>query len=97
MSVGYGECINIHSYFDLHTSGPSIEHVDVPALARRGIRLGYTPDVLTDAGKCILSLHVRRDELRLVHAEIPFFSCGCRSSPRIDGYPECQSNNVDRQ
>lgn len=26
------------------------EHVPVPALAKRNIRLGYTPDVLTDAG-----------------------------------------------
>ena len=27
------------------------EHVDLPLLAKRGVKLGYTPDVLTDAGK----------------------------------------------
>ena len=26
------------------------EHCDLKALQRRGVRLGYTPDVLTDAG-----------------------------------------------
>jgi len=26
------------------------EHVDLSALQKRGIKLGYTPDVLTDAG-----------------------------------------------
>lgn len=26
------------------------EHVDVQRLSQRGIKLGYTPDVLTDAG-----------------------------------------------
>ncbi len=28
------------------------EHVDLNATYRRGVRLGYTPDVLTDAGRC---------------------------------------------
>ena len=27
-----------------------IDHISLPALAKRGIKLGYTPDVLTDAG-----------------------------------------------
>ncbi len=26
------------------------EHVDLDAIAQRGIKLGYTPDVLTEAG-----------------------------------------------
>jgi lactate dehydrogenase-like 2-hydroxyacid dehydrogenase len=26
-----------------------VEHVDLPVIAKAGIRLGYTPDVLTDA------------------------------------------------
>jgi len=29
----------------------STEHVDLPELARRDIKFGYTPDVLTAAGK----------------------------------------------
>jgi lactate dehydrogenase-like 2-hydroxyacid dehydrogenase len=35
------------AYFSLNV-GP--EHVDLPAIARRGVQLGFTPDVLTDAG-----------------------------------------------
>lgn len=27
-----------------------IEHVDLPELGKRGIKFGYTPDVLTGAG-----------------------------------------------
>jgi hypothetical protein len=26
------------------------EHMELSALAKRGVRLGYTPDVLSDAG-----------------------------------------------
>ena len=29
------------------------EHVSTSVLAQRGIRLGYTPEVLTDAGECL--------------------------------------------
>ena len=32
----------------------SAEHVDLQALHRRKVRLGYTPDVLTDAGENIV-------------------------------------------
>lgn len=32
----------------------AIDHIDVSAVARRGVRLGYTPDVLTDAGSLLL-------------------------------------------
>lgn len=28
----------------------TIEHVDLSAISQRGVKLGYTPDVLTDAG-----------------------------------------------
>jgi hypothetical protein len=48
MSVGYGA-------YERHT--PQIfslslaaEHIDLSTIAQRGIKLGYTPDVLTDAG-----------------------------------------------
>jgi hypothetical protein len=34
-----------------------IEHVDLSAIARYGVKLGYTPDVLTDAGMYILPLY----------------------------------------
>ena len=27
------------------------EHIDLKAVAKRGLMVGYTPDVLTDAGK----------------------------------------------
>jgi len=27
------------------------EHVDLAGVAKRGVRLGYTPDVLNDAGR----------------------------------------------
>ena len=37
------------------TDKPVIEHITLPGLHRRGIRLGYTPDVLTDAGQFSLS------------------------------------------
>ena len=52
----------------LDAAGPSLkavstmsvgyEHVDIPALGKRGVRLGYTPDVLTDAGELF---YPRRD------------------------------------
>jgi hypothetical protein len=29
----------------------SVEHVDLHALYKRKVRLGYTPDILTDAGE----------------------------------------------
>lgn len=28
------------------------EHIDVAETRKRGVRVGYTPDVLTDAGSC---------------------------------------------
>jgi glyoxylate/hydroxypyruvate reductase len=37
----------------------SLEHVDLQAIAERGIKLGYTPDVLTDAGSSCSSLCVQ--------------------------------------
>lgn len=48
MSVGYGaympqEGDNIVIY-------ASLEHIDLPLMAQRKIRVGYTPDVLTEAG-----------------------------------------------
>lgn len=52
MSVGYGKwfvCLLGHGFFCLLRSC-SKEHVDLQAVAQRGIQLGYTPDVLTDAG-----------------------------------------------
>jgi len=41
----------IHQYI-LHDSPvePS-DHVDTPQLIKRGIKLGYTPDVLNEAGE----------------------------------------------
>ena len=35
----------------------STEHVDLQALYRRKVRLGYTPDILTDAGGRMQLLH----------------------------------------
>jgi glyoxylate/hydroxypyruvate reductase len=49
ISVGFGKMI-----YCLLFSAPykcSVEHVDLQALYRRKVRLGYTPDVLTDAGE----------------------------------------------
>jgi hypothetical protein len=48
MSVGYGERFVTHLVSWWLTSMK--EHVDLSALQQRGIKLGYTPDVLTDAG-----------------------------------------------
>lgn len=49
MSVGYGMvdhvCALLFGVFNI-----SIEHVNLSEVAKRGIKLGYTPDVLTDAG-----------------------------------------------
>lgn len=35
---------------------PLLEHIHVPELAKRNIRLGYTPNVLTDAGSYSFAL-----------------------------------------
>lgn len=48
MSVGYGEFMLC--FFILPRPMNFTEHIDLKAVAKRGIRLGYTPDVLTDAG-----------------------------------------------
>lgn len=50
MSVGYGNSTFSAGQF---ASLLLIEHVNLPALAKRGIRLGITPGVLTDAGGCL--------------------------------------------
>ena len=47
MSVGYGARIRRPA---TRSSDFILEHVNVNELSTRGIRLGYTPDVLTDAG-----------------------------------------------
>ena len=49
MSVGYGKRLKLSLDFPGLTEG--IEHIPVPSLAKRNVRLGYTPDVLTDAGE----------------------------------------------
>ena len=48
MSVGYGAS----GRHTLQNSPLSLvaEHVDLSAISQRGVKLGYTPDVLTDAG-----------------------------------------------
>lgn len=35
-----------------------IDHIDLPEVAKRGLKLGYTPDVLTDAGISLALLRV---------------------------------------
>jgi len=35
----------------LLTESQSAEHIDIKEAAQRGLRVGYTPDVLTDAGE----------------------------------------------
>lgn len=47
MSVGYGAygCLGGDHSFML-----PLEHIDLPLMAQRKIRVGYTPDVLTEAG-----------------------------------------------
>lgn len=55
--------LNVHSKVNqelLDAAGPGLrvvstmsvgyEHLDIPLLTSRGIKIGYTPDVLTDAG-----------------------------------------------
>jgi len=37
-----------------------IEHMELAALAKRGLRLGYTPDVLNDAGNLNIPVHLKR-------------------------------------
>ncbi|KAK0204304.1 hypothetical protein DFS33DRAFT_1338376 [Desarmillaria ectypa] len=48
MSVGYGAPFYT-SYKDAQLSTRSAEHIDLTELTNRGVKLGYTPDVLTDA------------------------------------------------
>ncbi len=48
MSVGYGW--RVTSRNNIAHIRPSIEHFDTSELSKRGVRMGYTPDVLTDAG-----------------------------------------------
>lgn len=51
MSVGYGElCSSRHGVKLIMRR--VLDHVDLKALAKRGIRLGNTPDVLTESGMC---------------------------------------------
>ena len=50
MSVGYGMfggCYRLHVDLRLIVSA---DHVTLPAVSQRHVRVGYTPDVLTDAG-----------------------------------------------
>lgn len=49
MTVGYGESDRSQSAIVTHDQ--RVDHVDMKALAKRGIRLGNTPDVLTEAGE----------------------------------------------
>lgn len=50
MSVGYGAFI-IHLRVHLNlTDFHSLEHIDLKLAARHNVKVGYTPDVLTDAG-----------------------------------------------
>lgn len=37
--------------YDSGNCGILVEHIDIRALSRAGVRLGYTPDILTDAGE----------------------------------------------
>lgn len=46
MSVGYGASRRLETRWKLMFNS---EHVDAATLAKRGLRLGYTPDVLNDA------------------------------------------------
>lgn len=75
MSVGHGEYA-CHFFLDICTNLVS-EHVSLPALGKRGIRLGYTPDVLTDAGSCF---RMFRDAFAKSH-----FSCGYVHYASADG------------
>lgn len=51
MSVGYGKSLHNVPVSDRSLDFNPPEHVDLAAVSVRGIKLGYTPDVLTDAGK----------------------------------------------
>lgn len=51
MSVGYGEWARVLPSVKSFWLEKKIEHVDLAGLAKRGVRLGYTPNVLNDAGK----------------------------------------------
>ena len=59
MSVGYGEWARVWPRVELFLTGnKQTEHVDLAGLAKRGVRLGYTPDVLNDAGRWITTRSV---------------------------------------
>jgi hypothetical protein len=62
MAVGYG---TVKQYLSI-ISNPQIitDSLDVKEFAKRNIKLGYTPDVLTDAGKP-LSTITRSDIVKL--------------------------------
>lgn len=53
MSVGYGQSKVIVLVTQL-MSHPT-EHADLPEISNRGIKFGYTPDVLTGAGTLLTS------------------------------------------
>ena len=49
MSVGYGTRKFVFLLVSSTNAFP--EHADLKELSKRNIRFGYTPDVLTDAGR----------------------------------------------
>lgn len=53
MSVGYGRRSRATSFSRYRpvADAPVPEHADLKELSKRNIRFGYTPDVLTDAGR----------------------------------------------
>jgi hypothetical protein len=55
MSVGYGMQPFLRSKVIImhHSTNLITEHVDLPEVIKRGVKVGYTPDVLTGAGTSI--------------------------------------------
>lgn len=58
MSVGYGSLVSLQDTLLLSTEYFFKDHVELDALRLRKIPLGYTPDVLTEAGALLLPKHL---------------------------------------
>lgn len=52
LSVGYGERAHVLPWVKIFCLEKQTDHVDLAGLAKRGVKLGYTPDILSDAGGC---------------------------------------------
>jgi hypothetical protein len=66
------------------------EHLDVQAILSRGIRVGYTPEVLTDAGALLLPANT-------ILVDCIVLSCRHLCYASTNGRENCSRNNANSQ